>query len=224
MNRTSVDEKALASETKKSGEGFDSVFARTLSGEEFRAPPSHVKTVDMIPAPLVRQCFDFDCGCACLQSILRMFGFNLRSEFVVRALRMSSEDPIDCHMVSDFLSCFSIDAFETEMNDIRELEKHLQKSRPAMTAIQAWGGKSEMDALESGHFVLCTGCDEKNIYFMDPSILGNYGFLPKKEFEQRWKDTDKYGARVLRYAIVLEKLRDKMFFKRRGQWVFSKTL
>ncbi len=40
------------------------------------------------------------------------------------------------------------------------------------------------------HYAVAIGYDEKHIYFMDPSTLGHYTFIPIAEFLDRWHDMD----------------------------------
>jgi len=191
-----------------------------------QAPSARLLSVSMIQAPLVRQAFDFDCGCACIQSALRMYGYDVRSGLVIDALEMSSDELIDCHRICDMLAIFGVKAEERENLGMKALRSHLLDSRPVMTAVQAWGTPDHYSRLESGHFVLCLGMDSVCVYFMDPSLLGVYGFLPIDVFERRWRDMDKYGKRVNQYSIVFPTVdmgSGSVFKRRRARHLFART-
>ena len=59
---------------------------------------------------------------------------------------------------------------------------------------------------EDGHYVVAIGYDNKNIYLMDPSTLGNYTFIPIPEFLDRWHDQDPYTSEFLiHFGMVIDK-------------------
>jgi hypothetical protein len=74
-----------------------------------------------------------------------------------------------------------------------DLEKEIRLGNPFIALLQAWGEMSEEDYAkewDEGHYVLVTGFDEKNIYFMDPATTGNYTYLSREDFIRRWHDFD----------------------------------
>jgi uncharacterized protein YvpB len=89
---------------------------------------------------------------------------------------------------------------------IADLKALLDKKFPVIVLLQAWS-EHKMDyrnAWSEGHYVVAVGYDAKNIYFMDPSTLGNYAYIPEKEFVDRWHDTD--GKEKLRhFGMVVTK-------------------
>jgi hypothetical protein len=46
------------------------------------------------------------------------------------------------------------------------------------------------NAWDDGHFAVVIGYDSDHLYFMDPSLTGNYAFIPISEFLDRWHDVD----------------------------------
>ena len=72
------------------------------------------------------------------------------------------------------------------------------KKRPVILAIQAWADDPATidwaNTYEHGHYVVATGYDAKNIYFMDPYTRGTYTFIPRAQLEKRWHDVDDPGT------------------------------
>ena len=48
---------------------------------------------------------------------------------------------------------------------------------------------------EDGHYVVAVGLDDRNLYVMDPSVRGSYGFIPRAELLRRWHDFEIVGGR-----------------------------
>jgi hypothetical protein len=46
---------------------------------------------------------------------------------------------------------------------------------------------------EDGHYVVLAGMDKRNIFVMDPVVHSGYGYIPKKEFMDRWHDYDTHN-------------------------------
>jgi hypothetical protein len=71
--------------------------------------------------------------------------------------------------------------------------------------LQAWP-TSPVDYREDwddGHWAVAVGYDSENLYFMDPSTLGNYTFIPVREFLERWHDADMDGETELRHFMLI---------------------
>jgi hypothetical protein len=86
------------------------------------------------------------------------------------------------------------------------LKKWIDAKRPVIVSIQAWAEKSVNYPADwgDGHYVMAVGYDQENIYFMDPSLLGNYGYIPIGEFVKRWHDRD--DEKVLdQFGIVISR-------------------
>lgn len=55
-----------------------------------------------------------------------------------------------------------------------------------------------LDAWDDGHYAVVVGYDQSNIYFMDPSTLGNYTCIPTEAFLTRWHDCYEEAGKVIR--------------------------
>jgi len=105
---------------------------------------------------------------------------------------------------------------QTHMS-IDELRGIVQtKQTPVIIALQAWSGEDEKlpwrDRWEDGHYVVVIGFGDgedgrKRVFFMDPSTLGNYTYVPEDEFMERWhdEDSDEAKTRLVRFGIALSK-------------------
>jgi len=92
---------------------------------------------------------------------------------------------------------------EMTLDDIRGF---IDKGVPVIVLIQAWAG-SPVDYSrdwEDGHYAVAIGYDRDTVYFMDPSTLGNYAYLPNREFQDRWHDEDK-GVKLVRFGLIIQR-------------------
>ena len=91
---------------------------------------------------------------------------------------------------------------------LEDLTAALDRGSPVIVAFQAWADAPADYSLDwdDGHYAVAVGLDEKNILFMDPSTLGNYAYITKAEFLDRWHDRyDSNRVRVNRLMIVFSK-------------------
>lgn len=93
---------------------------------------------------------------------------------------------------------------------IADLKKTIDAGKPVICLIQAWADKAVdySNDWEDGHYVVAIGHDSDNIYFMDPSTLSNYTFIPTKEFVNRWHDTDG-KEKLVHFGLIIEKAKAK---------------
>jgi predicted double-glycine peptidase len=76
---------------------------------------------------------------------------------------------------------------------LEDLKKFIDQGKPIIVIIQAWPDNYPVDwsnDWKDGHFVVAVGYDDYYVYFMDPSTLGNYTYIPQDEFLERWHDGD----------------------------------
>ena len=77
-----------------------------------------------------------------------------------------------------------------------------------MVLIQAWTSPTNVDwknEWEAGHYVVAVGYDQNNVYFMDPYTLGNYAYIPKSEFMDRWHDVDSANDTLSHFILSIQK-------------------
>ncbi|HZW97548.1 MAG TPA: C39 family peptidase [Bacillota bacterium] len=178
---------------------FEHYYASSLDLKE------QVPTV-LIEVPLVRQSTGYSCGVACTQSILRYTGydFDVREDNLASALGANDDTGTRYESIVELLNSKSHYSDSTQDGNesrifaearfnltLDELCAYLDQRKPVICAIQAWAylTASEYETeYDSGHYVIAIGYDVENIYFMDPSTLGAYAYIPKDEFIARWHD------------------------------------
>jgi predicted double-glycine peptidase len=87
-----------------------------------------------------------------------------------------------------------------------DLKKWLDAKKPVLCLIQAWPERKVdyKNDWDDGHYVVAIGYDERNVYFMDPSTLGNYTYIPVAEFLDRWHDTDS-KVKLHHFGMIIQK-------------------
>ena len=141
--------------------------------------------------PDVRQSTEYSCGAASLESVLAYYGRDIDEENLRELLGTTAESgtyPDDIVRVAEELG---FQAAVKENLTITDLEESLGEGVPIMVDGQAWRSSYEFndswsDIVDDGHWMVVIGMDEKNVYLEDPYILGSRGYMPLKEFEQRW--------------------------------------
>ncbi len=87
---------------------------------------------------------------------------------------------------------------------LEDLKKLIDNRKPIIVLIQAWPDSLAQwsETWNEGHYAVAIGYDEKHIYFMDPSTLGHYSFIPIPEFLDRWHDMDGQ-EKLIHFGIVI---------------------
>ncbi len=93
----------------------------------------------------------------------------------------------------------------TEMT-LEDLKRYIDDGKPVIVLIQAWAESPVDYSLDwaDGHYTVAIGYDTENVYLMDPSTLGNYTYLPNREFLDRWHDEDK-GERLDHFGLIISR-------------------
>lgn len=159
-----------------------------------------------IRVPLTRQSRDYTCGTAALQSVLAYYGAEFREDELEKALKSNQKDGTTYLEMARFAlnKSFQVDIVK-EMK-FERLKSDIENGLPIICLIQAWPEHSVdyKSDWEDGHYVVAIGFDINNIYFMDPSTLGNYTYIPVAEFLSRWHDTDG-KERLQNFGMVISK-------------------
>jgi predicted double-glycine peptidase len=175
--------------------------ASSSKGREALKPPAN-----LIKIPQTRQATDYTCGVAALQSVLGFFGEEFREDELAKKLKANSQEGTAYANIARFAKKkgFRVDIHKGMT--LEALKRLLDKRSPVICLIQAWS-EHPIDYSKTwanGHYVVAIGYDDKNIFFMDPSTLGNYAYIPAAEFVKRWHDTD--GKEHLRhFGMVVAK-------------------
>ncbi|MBI5623453.1 MAG: C39 family peptidase [Elusimicrobia bacterium] len=178
------------------------VLTACSTGPKSLLPKNH------LPLPLTRQSTPYTCGAAALQSILRYYGEDIREDVLSQELGSDPEEGTRFWRMMEAALRRGIGAEAFVDAKLSDLQAALDQGKPVVAAFQAWAEEPADYAKdwEDGHYAVAIGHDEKNLYFMDPSTLGNYAFIPKTEFVRRWHDEYDGGrVRVNGLMIVFSK-------------------
>ena len=178
---------------------------RQRTGEELRSASA---VGNLIRVPLTRQSSDYTCGVAVLQSILYFHDAHddYSEDTLVKELKADPVNGTSYKAMADFARSkgYLVD-IRTEMalDDIRNI---IDNRVPVIVLIQAWADSPADYSRdwEDGHYAVAAGYDRENVYFMDPSTLGNYTYLPNQEFLDRWHDEDK-GEQLNHFGMIISR-------------------
>ncbi|PJD93703.1 MAG: hypothetical protein CK425_12500 [Parachlamydia sp.] len=162
---------------------------------------------NLIPVPLTRQSTDYTCGVSVLQSLLAYYGDDIREDNLAKALGAASESGTDYKSSIEYAKSKGYEVMVYNNMTLDQLQESIAKGQPVICAIQAWAdtpANYDKD-WEDGHYVIAVGYDKERVYFMDPSTLGNYTYIPIPEFLQRWHDIDQRGIKLIHFGIVITK-------------------
>lgn len=148
---------------------------------------------NLIRIPQVRQPDSYSCGIACLQSVLQYYGMEVDYTELENKANADPRTGTDHRDILKFLK--KIKGLEVELQKgmlISDLFKFIDEGIPVIVVLQAWSDKPKdySTSWDSGHYSVVIGYDTNNIYFMDPSTLGHYAYIPTSEFVKRWHDQD----------------------------------
>jgi len=153
---------------------------------------------NLIRLPRTRQGTTWTCGCGALQSMIRLYGaeFDVREDTLVEELKSNSKVGTAYQEMVRYLGEKGFDVTIREHLTVADVKLSIDSRSPILVCFQAWvdleDGK-EIDWLsrwDDGHYAIIIGYDEVNFFFMDPSTLGMYAFVPIAEFQTRWHDVD----------------------------------
>ncbi len=168
--------------------------------------PSISTIHNLIRVPLTRQATDYTCGVAALQSVLYYYGEEFREDELVEKLGPALENGTKYPRMIEFVKSLNFLVEVRTGMTLENLKQLMDEKKPVILLIQAWS-QSPVDYSQDwneGHYAIAIGYDNQNVYFMDPSTLGNYTFIPIREFLDRWHDQD--GQTLLyQFGMVISK-------------------
>ncbi len=159
-------------------------------------PETPAITLDAVPVlirvPLTRQATDYTCGVAALQSVLYYYQQEWREDQLIDNLEVDPENGTRYRSIAAFVRSQGFRADIITGMSLDYLKRALDQKKPVIVLLQAWPGRPVDYATdwEDGHYAVAIGYDHQRIYFMDPSTLGNYTYVPTGEFLTRWHDVD----------------------------------
>ena len=144
-----------------------------------------------VRAPLVRQPDGYTCGVAALQSVLHYYGVTVRFDTLAAALGADPEQGTNYRRIAAYAETCGIGVTVFTDMTLETLYAAVNDGVPVIVALQAWGDgptNAYINAWDDGHYAVVVGYDQSSVYFMDPSTLGNYTYIPTQEFLARWHD------------------------------------
>src|SRR5262249_37502561 len=150
-----------------------------------------------IKLPDIQQPDEYSCGTAALMSIVAYYGLEPADyDKLKKKLGANERTGTDYKRMLRFAKRQGVQTEAHKESELAGLVGFLDEGKPVICSIQGYdpvqtGAKREKiyrEENENGHFVVAIGYDDDNIFFMDPSLTGRRGFLPRTEFEERWHD------------------------------------
>jgi len=143
-----------------------------------------------------------------VESVARYFGVEYDESKLAAALNTNSKVGT---FYADIIAWGRKKGFKVDQHQdmtLADLEKRLDAFMPVICLIQAWPDKPVefKTDFKDGHYVVACGYDQDNVYFMDPWTLGNYTYIPKDEFLNRWHDRQR-GLQIVHLGIILSRPR-----------------
>jgi len=183
----------------------------------YAAKPHVVLPDNLIRIPLTRQSMNWTCGVASVQSYLRYFGVDLeyREGSLVEELKAEERFGTKYYEIARFLreKGFVVD-YHTGWT-MEELKATISSGTPVLVCFQAWVEWDDPKVVdwesrwEDGHYAIIVGHSDENLFFMDPSSLGVYTYIPTEEFETRWHDydlsDDNVSTRLVHWGLTAKK-------------------
>jgi len=162
-----------------------------------------------VPVPDTTQETDYTCGASALQAVCKFYGVGpvTEPEFVEH-MRMPETGSDPEHLIRG-VRRYGLEHREFNPMTITQLTRCLDRGRPVLIMLQAWGGRrSYRRVYKDGHWVVAIGYHRRGVYFEDPSIHAARGFMSYHELEVRWHDwgpnyeeMDHYGLAVWKPGV-----------------------
>jgi len=181
----------------------------TSSAADVNLPPG------IIPVPLVRQSTDYTCGDVSTLAVLRYWKHDAWANVTEMSLYMPlmtrSGYGTDPQPIADFLNAqpgiYAQYRTQADGVDLSSLERAIDAGEPPIVDFEAWQSPGSVNDpkpwatdYDDGHYSVLVGYDADNLYFMDPSTIGHYAYVPRAEFLDRWHDT--VGSSSLQHMVI----------------------
>lgn len=166
-----------------------------------RDPGTPELPANALRVPLVSQATDYTCGPAALLSILLYWNLDadLNESDLARSMGTTYENGTSPAQIIAFAKSRGLETKLRENLSLDDLRNALKAGETWMLMIQAWSDDPPVwgpplprwsERWGDGHYGVLVAMDSENIYLMDPSSRGQYGYMPLKEFVDRWHDLD----------------------------------
>ena len=157
--------------------------------------------------PLVRQSTSYSCGAAALLSVLEYYGIDDYNESeVMHEVGTTPEKGTEIERMAAFAESRGLSTEVKSNVTLSALRRHVESGQGVIVDAQAWPddgqpAKPYPETWSDGHYLVVIGVDDEKVYFMDPSLLGSRGFIPVKEFLDRWHEVSSKGEKLQHTAL-----------------------
>jgi predicted double-glycine peptidase len=180
-------------------------LAATVSCASGRVTPAPVANAVKLPVPIISQATSHSCGAAALMAALVYFGvFDGPESGLHSSLGVTPAEGTHPDRIVAVARDHGLSAEKRTGLSLLDIQRALDSGALVILDIQAWPERASPDApfawetaWDDGHYVVAVGLDAQQLYVMDPSISGSYGFIPREELLRRWHDFEmERGHRV----------------------------
>lgn len=160
-----------------------------------------------ISVPLCCQETEYNCGTACVQSILKYYGLDYRQDELIGILHTKPIYGTDYHAILRFMDLIGFKASFFENRSIDYIRYQIDSGVTPLLLIQAWadeGADYEAD-WKDNHYVIACGYEGDRISFMDPYTLGNFTYMETPALMRRWHAADENNKRYYGAGLTITK-------------------
>ncbi len=151
----------------------------------------------ILPVKPVVQANNYECGVACVQTILGTKGIRSNRLGLKKILGTSRAYGTLPRKIKALLSSFDFRVKERFEASLADIEADLGRGKLCLVAYQAWGAKKYFESLQSGHYSVVYGIEDGYLWLSDPNVRGSrvryrkgVRKIKREVFESRWKDVD----------------------------------
>jgi predicted double-glycine peptidase len=167
--------------------------------------------------PQTRQSFDYSCGPGAVQAVMAYYGENFRESELIDLLKTDKNEGTLVKDITNFLELNGLSTTVKQNMTTDELFSYIDKHIPVIVMLQAWGSEADFennyrDSWNDGHFAVVIGYTKKDVLLSDPALFTK-GYIPIKEFIDRWHDYDEGETRTYQLGIAVFGKEPKFVYK-----------
>ena len=151
----------------------------------------------LVPVRPVIQVNKYECGVACVQTILGSRGLRANRLNLKKRLHTKPSYGTLVGDIKKLLLAHGLRTKEKYEANLSDIETEIGKGRLCLVAYQAWGEKKYYKKLQSGHYSVVFGFEKDFLWLADPFVKGErvryrrgVRKIRKEVFEGRWMDSD----------------------------------
>jgi predicted double-glycine peptidase len=161
-----------------------------------------------LPVPIIRQCYAWTCGSACVASALYYYDvWAGREPELYSKLETNEEDGTSGYKIIEVIEEFGLKARSASGMDFEQLRGHLERKEIVILSLQSPDVVNEEidweNLWESGHYSILAGLDDEWIWLMDPELPAKYRVLKRLDFEKRWHEYSDDGEYEWHSGIII---------------------